>query len=416
MSVIDLLYYNNNVNFLQETIKQFPFITLAGATEVFNSVIKDISSGYTEAIHPELFNLYYKNYHKAISGVLGNPQVSSKYFEIAQKFNLNMAEFAAYKSHYATSLLQRLFKDDVKKFKKYSGTILKTFNRWQATEYNTTVARTRSAKQFIEFEAEKELYPNIEWLATRSSTPRELHASFVGLVLPIEHEFWNKNQPGNLYNCKCDWQTTDKKINDISTVTNKVKPAKGLEGNPARTGVLFSNKHSYYDKANRKKIKPAIENLFYNDEVANFSISVIADETEIASNIETARILKNNFPEMDIIIRPHISGKKNPEYLIDNQIADAKRIVKYSGIKNGFQKAINKQYCKVVIIDFNKHFDTTKIIDIDIVVGLIMRRKQDFINGVKCYIVYGDKALEINKYNLIKHKIKKRIKDIMPNQ
>lgn len=253
VSEIDLLYYNNNVKQLAQTIQMFPFITLAGASAVFSKVIDDISSGFTEVLHPDLFTLYQQNYHKAISGVLGDPDLASRYFAQAQKFNLNTAKLAAYKSHYATGLLQKLYKEDPKKFAKYSGTILKTFNRWQATEYNTTVARTRSAKQFIEFEAEKELYPNIEWLATRSSTPRELHASFVGLVLPQNDPFWQENQPGNLYNCKCDWKSTDKKTSDIPMRATTVKPAKGLEGNPASTGELFTENHSYYDKAQKPK-------------------------------------------------------------------------------------------------------------------------------------------------------------------
>jgi hypothetical protein len=109
------------------------------------------------------------------------------------------------------------------------------------------VARCRTAKQFDQFQAEKHLYPNLEWLATRSADTRELHLSFVGTVLPIDDPFWQENQPGNLYNCKCDWQTTDKEVS--VTPAKSVKPSPGLEGNPASTGQIFTDRHPYIAKA-----------------------------------------------------------------------------------------------------------------------------------------------------------------------
>ncbi len=148
-----------------------------------------------------------------------------------------------------------------------SGKILKQFARWQATEYNTTVARCRTAKQFEQFQAESHLYPNLEWLATRSATPRELHLSFVGIVLPMDDPFWNENQPGNLYNCKCDWKTTDAPI--TGSPVKVVKPSPGLEGNPAKTGEIFTDTHSYYGKAKNVDIVESFVEKFVFD---SFSI------------------------------------------------------------------------------------------------------------------------------------------------
>ncbi len=235
-----------------------PLITLAKASEVYKQVIYDISKKSKAPIHPELFELYKNNYHKAIRSVFGpvlspvegQPEYGSKYFEHAAKFELNTARFAAYKSHYATQTLIKSFQAAPEKFAMNSGKILKQFARWQATEYNTTVARCRTAKQFEQFQAEAHLYPNLEWLATRSATPRELHMSFVGIVLPMDDPFWEENQPGNLYNCKCDWKTTDAPT--TGSPTKVVKPAPGLEGNPAKTGQIFTDKHPYFKKTKDK--------------------------------------------------------------------------------------------------------------------------------------------------------------------
>ena len=132
--------------------------------------------------------------------VLGNPDLDSKYFKLAEEFKLNTARIAAYKTTLVTERLKKSYSADYENFQKNAQMQLKQFARWQATEYNTAVARCRTAKQFEQFQGEKHLYPNLEWLATRSADPRELHLTFVGTVLPIDDPFWHENQPGNLYN------------------------------------------------------------------------------------------------------------------------------------------------------------------------------------------------------------------------
>ncbi|MCX6232633.1 MAG: hypothetical protein NTZ33_13940 [Bacteroidetes bacterium] len=154
-----------------------------------------------------------------------------------QQYKLNTANFAAYKSYKVT--------DEIKAADpKLARQIINKYNRFQAAEYNTVVSRSRTAKQFDTFQQEKHLYPNLTWLRTRSANPRELHLSYVGISLPINDPFWTENQPGNLWNCKCDWKTTDA---EVTPVPDKIiKPARGLEGNPYETGELFTNKHPYF--------------------------------------------------------------------------------------------------------------------------------------------------------------------------
>lgn len=407
------MYYESCPHCLVEAINEFPVITLAKANDVYKTVVKDIKGDFADPLHPELYELYKNNYHKAVRSVFGQPEYGSRYFEHAAKFELNTARFAAYKSHYATQTLIKSFEAAPEKFAMNSGKILKQFARWQATEYNTTVARCRTAKQFEQFQSEAHLYPNLEWLATRSATPRELHLSFVGIVLPMDDPFWNENQPGNLYNCKCDWKTTDAPV--TGSPTKVVKPHPGLEGNPAKTGDVFTDNHTYFKKTNPGT--DTLSDIVYFDLKANFPISVIADKTEIADNIATARILIDNFPEMKIAIRENIiyDGIKNPEFWINGMLADAKRIEGYKGITWGFKSAI-KQNCHVVIIDFNKHFTTSKPFDIDVAHRRIKGRFRDFENDIikECYIIYGSKVAIITKHQLTEKKLINLLKAVQP--
>ena len=94
------------------------------------------------------------------------------------------------------------------------------------------------------------LYPNLEWLRTRSVNPRPDHLEYEGLILPIDDPFWQTNQPGNLYNCKCNWRQTNKPA--TAGPEKVVKPAKGLEGNPYKTREIFTDKHPYFTRPNEE--------------------------------------------------------------------------------------------------------------------------------------------------------------------
>lgn len=130
--------------------------------------------------------------------------------------------------------------------------IVKKLDLYQKTERNTTIARARSAKQYNTFLQEKDLYPNIKWIPSRSADPREAHRLFYGKVLPADHPFWQENFPGNLWNCKCDWTHTDEPVTSFPQAN--VKPHSGLEGNPALTGEIFSEKTTWFKKAGKEGI------------------------------------------------------------------------------------------------------------------------------------------------------------------
>ena len=55
---------------------------------------------------------------------------------------------------------------------------------------------------------------------------------------------------GNLWNCKCDWEETDDPVTGDNP--EGLKPARGLEGNPAKTGKIFTDECTYVKKASVK--------------------------------------------------------------------------------------------------------------------------------------------------------------------
>jgi hypothetical protein len=176
-----------------------------------------------------------------------------------QRLQANVSRFAAYKAYRVTQTIerQRADFDGVERsgeaYRTAAKAVINAYNRYQVTEFNTIQSRTRTAKQWTDFTSDpenNELFPNMEWLPSRSANPREQHIPFYGLVLPKSDPFWQQNQPGNLWNCKCDWEPTDKPV--TTGKRPEVLPARGLEGNPAETGEIFSDNASYFQGDNRR--------------------------------------------------------------------------------------------------------------------------------------------------------------------
>lgn len=239
----------------------FPYAYNLSKRELYGKVIRDVMEGKAGNIHPDVYQAYSDNLRKAVGGVFPQGNPGDPYFDLEAQLQANVTRFAAYKAWHLTEQLkkQREKWDNDDDFQKVAKAVLNTFNRYQAAEYNTATARARTAKQWTDFNADpiaNELYPNLRWLPSRSANPREEHIVFYNRVWAKTDPFWSVNQPGNLWNCKCDWEETDDPVTDGNPTD--AHHAQGLEGNPAETGEIFGENCTYFKQA--KGNKEYIEN------------------------------------------------------------------------------------------------------------------------------------------------------------
>ena len=236
-----------------------PRVYALSMRELYEQVISDVRDGKAGTIHPELYRAYSENLRKAVSGYADN--------DLKTQFEANLSRFAAYKAWHVTRQLERQLADSdgvarsPEAFDRMARAVLNTFNRYQAAEYNTAVARARTAHQWQQFSQGDNmfLFPNLRWLPSRSANPREAHMPFYNRVWSKTDPFWNSNQPGNLWNCKCDWEETDDPVTGDNP--EGIRPAKGLEGNPVDTGQIFTDQCTYVQKAG-KQGKTETEDFF----------------------------------------------------------------------------------------------------------------------------------------------------------
>jgi len=240
-------------------VAALPRVYALSMKQLYAQVIADVRDGKAGTIHPELYRAYSENLKKGVSGVFSPSTHGDMDLDMQLQFEANVARFAAYKAFHATQQLERQLADrdgvarSPEEFDRMARAVLNTFNRYQAAEYNTAVARARTAKQWADFSQGDNmfLFPNIRWLPSRSANPREQHMPFYNRVWAKNDPFWNSNQPGNLWNCKCDWEETDDPVTGDNP--EGIRPARGLEGNPAETGQIFTDESTYFAKAGKSR-------------------------------------------------------------------------------------------------------------------------------------------------------------------
>jgi hypothetical protein len=126
---------------------------------------------------------------------------------------------------------------------------------WLRTEYDTAVLRANLARQWKDFEKNKDLFPNLKWMPTTSVYIGEDHRPFwdpVSVIRPIDDPFWNEHRPGDRWNCKCSLQATQEPVTAVPDSGENEKPAPGLKGNPAKEGKIFGDSHPYQKQATRR--------------------------------------------------------------------------------------------------------------------------------------------------------------------
>nr|DAV31848.1 MAG TPA: minor capsid component [Caudoviricetes sp.] len=270
-------------------------------------------------IDPDLFAHTFDCLDGGIRKSLGKPEFGTPDYDFLQQMRNNAATFSAFKTHrQQRELYGKMFDQDgnVKpfdQFRKDSGTVLDEYNvNWLRTEYDTCISRARFAADFRRYQAQTDLYPNLQWLPSVSVDRREGHSLFYNRIWPADDPFWLTNYPGSLWNCKCGMTNTDKPATDGNPkhAAAHEQPQPGIDTNPGITGEVFTPSHPYIKEAD-EGAKEAVENFLYKEytkvptEKGVLRIHDKHGKTEKAENIKVGKYLaeKHGY-EIDLIENP----------------------------------------------------------------------------------------------------------------
>lgn len=252
--VINTLYRNAASTPEKEVASSFTF-----SGDLIRDSLKNI---YSKKFHPmtdieeNMFDAVWKTLNMATDKGFGARPADDPDQDFIREIKHNNAVFAAFKVHRAQNDMARLLLDkngNLKPFEKWVEEVMPIADHqmlhWLRTEYDTAVIRAHRAADWRQFEREKDVLPNLEWVPSTSVHPGEDHRVFWGTIRPIDDTFWNEHRPGDRWNCKCRLRSTDKPVTDIPGGGKKFDPAPGLENNPGSDAKLFSDNHPYQKEA-----------------------------------------------------------------------------------------------------------------------------------------------------------------------
>ncbi|GIM53742.1 hypothetical protein CAPN005_03890 [Capnocytophaga cynodegmi] len=253
--------------------------------------------------------------------------------KLALSLKYNIAEFSAFKETSFKKQIEAALTQNGRvlswgEFKAEADKLNADYNRrWLQTEYHQTIANAQVAEKFQGYLAEKSVYPNLKYRAINDERTREKHRVWDGLVLPVEHPFWQKHLPPNDWGCRCYVEQTAEPASE-GIVTNENIKAE-FANNPALSGQIFSK--IPYDKTlsdveskqvrekakqrlgkESKKKEERWETIPANSGVVR--VSSFHGKNEKQENIEIASYFANKYNyEIDLLGKSHT--QKTPDVL-----------------------------------------------------------------------------------------------------
>jgi len=338
--------------------------------------------------------------------------------ELTRKFRENLLRFSGAKSNNLMTLLDDLrtqVKDKQSYIDEAKKIVAKHNETYMNVEQKYVANKTSTAKDFIQFNTDIEIYPNLKVRTMQDDNVRESHRANEGVVMPVNKcTYTPPFDPG----CRC-WleQTTDEVTKHGLTNINPKWAT-----NPTTKGAIFSDQHSYFESITGKSIQLVRQNTELMKQFAPYNKSIetkagnkvlvndFAHVQDMNQNIDAAKKVADELGK-DIYIRHHIDGikdYKNPEYGIGtpNMLGDLKTfdIKNNNSIDTFFVNSLkdcSKKKCKYAVCDITL---ATKE-DID---AMLVRRLYGSL-GTNRYktieqvvVINGNKVAEISRKQIAK--------------
>ncbi len=195
------------------------------------------------------------------------------------------------------------------------------------------------AKRWEEIISDKEILPNLKYVAVNDGRTRASHAAWNGVILPVSDPFWITHNPANDWGCRCGVVQTDAKVDKRNVDFSKLNTTGPFANNPGITGKLFNN-HPYdkevaFDKLHIKRMVSQLQ-----------SKDIIKKNKAYSSQIKS--IIGHPFSDL----RASVFRQADLLYHIENIKQDAKIDNNLKGEVNKKREGrVQKVYFKIVSID-----------------------------------------------------------------
>lgn len=198
-------------------------------------------------INKGLFDYTRKNLISGIDNVYGNIKYDDPAFGKVQEMKRNLANFAGFKSFHQTNHIRQAKPEQLPAINgKYNV-------NWMRTEYVHTVRSARGAKNWQRYEADKDLYPYLEYMPSTAAEPRNDHKRLYGVVKPVDDPFWDTWMPPADWGCQCGVRQVRNNADAVEPPEDIKLPPKAMRNNPGKTGKIITDRHPMMGRVGNEK-------------------------------------------------------------------------------------------------------------------------------------------------------------------
>ncbi len=222
----------------------------------YNAIVKAVKQS-DSYLNERLWQYTTAHLHRGIDKVYGKAKPGTPAFETAVKMKHNTARFAAYKTAHQVKDIRQSVNPQA---------LNDQYNqRWMTTEYVHSVRAARMAKQWQQFQRDKDIYPYLRYMPSTAAEPRNEHKRLYNLTKPVDDPFWDTWLPPNDWGCKCSVEQTDRPGEYTQPPDDLKPPPAVMRNNPAKTGQLFTDGHPMIKRVSetaRKGIEKEFDSLY----------------------------------------------------------------------------------------------------------------------------------------------------------
>ncbi len=174
--------------------------------------------------------------------------------QMLERLTKDVYQFSAAKNYHQLKALAQAMLNDDGKLRTFSEFKLEAFkingehiNQWLKTEYDTAVASAQMAGKWEQIQADKDLFPLLQFDAVQDDRTTDLCGGFADIIKPADDSFWSLYYPPNHFNCRSTVrQLTDGEITPDNKWSVPDNIPTMFKTNLAEKGLVFPPGHPYW--------------------------------------------------------------------------------------------------------------------------------------------------------------------------
>lgn len=224
----------------------------------FDEIFKGIHAGEIDIDNlPDAMSAYtYSELMKFVQSGFGELNSDFKAARMV-KYDQNIVAFSGAKTFQQVKDLNSFVftgdgaKRPWKEYREFAQSINEQYNvNWLKTEQDTSFAMAQGADQWGEIEAEKDLFPMLQYQTAADERVRADHAAWDNIIRPVDDPFWDTRMPSNGWNCRCTViRLAEGKKTDLRGVPKNDSDMFSV--NPGKVDYVFNEKKHPYFKHTR---------------------------------------------------------------------------------------------------------------------------------------------------------------------